>query len=216
MDQFLYKLGLPAVEAHDVVKRELCVSINGADPVVHEILDVGLAAYELTFEQDQHVAIFLVDIDDAGNRSANGMVLDFVVIDTVPPPAPSAPVIMEVIEVAPAPVVEEPVVEEPVVEEPIVEEPIVEEPIAEEPVIIDEPVEEPVVEEPVVEEPVVEEPVIEEPVAEEPIVEEPVVVDPVAEEPAVEDVVAEEPIVADAGDMMAGDGPIADDDTVIV
>lgn len=213
MDQFLYKLGLPAVEAHDVVKRELCVSINGADPVVHEILDVGLAAYELTFEQDQHVAIFLVDIDDAGNRSANGMVLDFVVIDTVPPPAPAAPVIMEVIEVAPAPVVEEPVVEEPVVEEPIVEEPV-----AEEPVIIDEPVVDPVAEEPVV----IEEPVIEEPVAEEPIVEEPVVVDPVAEEPAViekpavEDVVAEEPIVADAGDMMAGDGPIADDDTVIV
>ena len=151
MDQFLYKLGLPAVEAHDVVKRELCISINGADPVIHEILDVGLAAYELTFEQDQHVAIFLVDIDDAGNRSANGMVLDFIVIDTVPPPAPAAPVIMEVIEVAP--VAEEPVIEEPVVVDPVAEEPVViDEPVVEEPVVVEEPMVEDVVADPVVEE----------------------------------------------------------------
>lgn len=75
MDKFLYKLSLPSVQAHDVVKRELHVMINGGEPVVHMIEDVSVAVYELTFEQDQEVNIHLVDIDDADNRSPKSEML---------------------------------------------------------------------------------------------------------------------------------------------
>lgn len=109
MDKFLYKLALPAVESHDVVKRELYVLVDGVE-TVHEISDPKQTHFDLVFEQDQEVSVYLVDIDDAGNRSEGGEILDFTVIDTVPPVAPKAPVVSEVVEYF------EPVVEEPVVE----------------------------------------------------------------------------------------------------
>jgi len=206
MDKYTYKIGLPALGADDVVSRELHVMINGVESM-YEIMDVTMTHYELVLEENSDVDIFMIDIDDAGNRSVEGDHLHFVVIDIVPPAAPAAPVIADVVLYEEPVVVEEPVVEEPVVEEPVIEEPVIEEPVAEEPVVEEPVIEEPVVEEPVIEEPVIEEPVAEEPVVEEPVVEDPVVEEPVIEEPVVEEPVAEEPVVEE---------PVADEEPPVV
>ena len=167
---YIYTIALPALGADDVVSRELHVIIDGVEEI-HEITDIHMTEWTLTLAEDTHCLVYITDIDDAGNRSPDGMHLEFTVIDTIPPSAPEAPVIVDVIEekeeVTEEPVVEEEVTEEPVVEEEVTEEPVVEEEVTEEPVVEEEVTEEPVVEEEVTEEPVVEEEVTEEPVVEE-------------------------------------------------
>jgi hypothetical protein len=172
---YAYTFTLPAPGASDVVERKICVVINDVKEC-HSI-DPTMIEYKMTFGVDQNVKMWLVDIDDAGNVSAPGSVLEFVVIDTVPPPAPESPVISDVVELEPV-VVDEPVVDEPVVDEPVVEEPVV------------------------VDEPVVEETIIEE--ASEEVVDAPVEdVESVVEEPVMEDVMVDEPIAGDNMDVPA-------------
>lgn len=95
INTYIYKFGLPALGASDVVKRELHVTQDGTE-TVYEITDMSATTYEVSLVEDQHVIVFLVDIDDAGNRSPNGMSLEFDVADIVPPNAPDAPTIIDV------------------------------------------------------------------------------------------------------------------------
>jgi hypothetical protein len=193
MDKYTYNIGLPELGAHDVVSRELHISVNGEMSMI-VIEDIHMTHHELILEENADCHIWVVDIDDAGNRSADGEKLSFIVIDIVPPSSPAAPVIADVV------LYEEPVVEEVVEEEVVVEEPVVEE-------IVEEPIVEEIVEEEIVE-PVVEEVVAEE-VAEEivePVVEE--IVEEVVEEVVAEEVVAEEvvePVVEETPEVIDGE-----------
>lgn len=94
INNYIYKFGLPALGATDVVKREIHFVIDGVTTMV-EWTDVNVMEFEMTFAEDAVVEMFLVDIDDASNRSADGEKLSFVVVDMVAPNAPAAPVILE-------------------------------------------------------------------------------------------------------------------------
>ena len=169
---YIYTLGLPALGANDVVSRELHVIVDGVEEV-HEITDLSIMEWKLTLPEDAHCMVYLVDIDDAGNRSPDGTHYEFTVIDVVPPSAPEAPVIVDVIE-APVEDTTDDMVEEPIIEDVVedttddvivIEDDMVEEPIVEDVVedITDEMVEEPVVEDTTDE--MIEEPIVEDVVA---------------------------------------------------
>ena len=132
MDKYTYKLSLPALGADDVVSREMHVMIDGIENI-HEISDISMTEYDLVLSEGSDCIIWMIDIDDAGNRSKEGEKLIFQVVDIIPPVAPAAPSVAGVM-VYEEPVAEEPVMEEPVMEEPVAEEPVAEEPVAEEPV----------------------------------------------------------------------------------
>ncbi len=97
MEKYKYTITLPSIKVHDVVQRELHVIVNDVESV--DMVDVNQVVHELIFSENDVVLIYLVDIDDAGNRSTEGAVLDFVVVDRIPPVTPDAPVIGNVISI---------------------------------------------------------------------------------------------------------------------
>lgn len=97
MDRFQYTFVLPALGATDVVKREIFVTINGVQEK-HEVA-ADVTEWNFIFDEGAAVSMYLVDIDNADNHSANGELLEFTVTDTVPPPAPLAPTVSNVAQV---------------------------------------------------------------------------------------------------------------------
>lgn len=86
-EMLFFNLVLPAPGASDVVKRELVVSIAGADARTFELTGDATASEELSGADNDSVVGTLVDIDDAGNRSP-AREFSFVLVDTIAPPAP--------------------------------------------------------------------------------------------------------------------------------
>lgn len=84
-----FKLVLPSPSAADVVSRELRVAVAGQDAVL-TILDCTATEFSdarLVGEDNALVAVSLVDVDDAGNRS-EPREQEFRLIDTIAPPKP--------------------------------------------------------------------------------------------------------------------------------
>ena len=78
---------LPPTGAADVLSRELSVTI-GANPAVILNPAVGdVESQELSGNDNDAVHLELVDVDDAGNRSA-ASVLEVILLDTLVPPQP--------------------------------------------------------------------------------------------------------------------------------
>lgn len=88
-DMLKFYLALPAKSAPDVVARELTVALAGNEPVVYTLDADAVATDELVGFDNDAVVGSLVDIDDAGNRSAPSE-FSFVLTDTIPPPVPGA------------------------------------------------------------------------------------------------------------------------------
>lgn len=86
-DKILFHIVLPPKSAADVVARELTVTLAESEP--ETVVLAADAASSGTFKGDQgtEVNILLVDIDDAGNRSAASGA-NFILQDTVAPPQP--------------------------------------------------------------------------------------------------------------------------------
>lgn len=78
----------PAVD-HDVVTRELVVQVGDATGTVSTWPGSSVELGNVVVPQDTHVVLTLVDVDDAGNRSAPAVV-EFVAADTIPPAAPGS------------------------------------------------------------------------------------------------------------------------------
>ncbi len=79
---------LPPAGAADVVKRELTVAIGTGDPVPKELTtetEVG----GFSGNDNDAVAVSLVDVDDAGNRS-EARNQTFTLTDTIAPPMPDS------------------------------------------------------------------------------------------------------------------------------
>lgn len=85
-DMLFFNLVLPAPGASDVVSRKLSVQIGNADPV-ELTLAVSEPAPEMSGNDNDIVQGSLVDIDDANNPSDPSS-FNFVLTDTIPPPAP--------------------------------------------------------------------------------------------------------------------------------
>ncbi len=131
---YIYKIGLPVLGSSDVVLRELHTIIDGVENVVM-IEDVLTTFWNLTLAEDSVCEMYLVDIDDAGNRSPDGERFTFTVIDIVPPKAPKAPVIMDVSEVIEdTPVEDTPVEDTPVEDTPVEDTPVEDTPVEDTPV----------------------------------------------------------------------------------
>lgn len=94
MDKYIYKFGIPAPKSTDVVTRELHIVIDETETMVE--LGVDVSEFEYTLDEGSNVSMYLIDIDGAGNRSEQGDVLTFTVLDIVPPEAPAAPVINDI------------------------------------------------------------------------------------------------------------------------
>jgi len=78
---------LPLTGAVDVLSRELSVTV-GANPAVILNPAVGdTESQELSGNDSDAIHLELVDVDDAGNRSA-ASVLDATLLDTLAPPQP--------------------------------------------------------------------------------------------------------------------------------
>lgn len=82
-----FKLVLPPPGASDVVARELTYSIGGGTTSTEQ-LDGGATEFGgLVGNDNEPVAVSLVDIDDAGNRS-EARSQTFTLTDTLAPPQP--------------------------------------------------------------------------------------------------------------------------------
>lgn len=92
-----YTIKMPPVGAADIVSREIHTSVGGAEQAV-ETVAADAVSYVRRFNDGDNVETWVVDIDDAGNRSANGTILSFVATDTIPPAAPAAPSIDDITE----------------------------------------------------------------------------------------------------------------------
>ena len=88
-DSLTYTIVAAPVVDGDVVARLLTLVVNGEDrgtstfPATATELDV------VTVPQDSNVVLTLVDVDDAGNKSAPAVV-EFVAADTIAPAQPGA------------------------------------------------------------------------------------------------------------------------------
>jgi hypothetical protein len=82
-----FVLTLPTKSAVDVVKREVTVVVDGADPVVVELEGDALETGEFSGADGASVTGALVDVDDAGNRSP-AREFTFALADTFAPPQP--------------------------------------------------------------------------------------------------------------------------------
>lgn len=117
-DTLHFEVYLPPVPAgSDVVSQELSIAIDGGEPAVQSLgTDVDRALFDAP--QDSQVAMSLVYIDDAGNRS-EAATQTITAVDTLPPVAPGefgAVVLVgetEDVQVPPEPPVEPPPSEEP-------------------------------------------------------------------------------------------------------
>jgi hypothetical protein len=113
-----YNVSVNAPVDGDVVSRELTVTVNGVELMVVNALGSATDLGFVDVPQDSLVVLSLVDVDDAGNRSAPATV-EFTAVDTLAPAQPggfNVTLVSETV-VADAPVVETPVVDVPVVEE---------------------------------------------------------------------------------------------------
>lgn len=89
-DVLVYKVSVGPVVDKDVVERQLVVAVNGVSVDDFKVFsadstDLG----EIRVKQDDKVLLTLVDVDDAGNRSAPA-VFEFVATDTLPPAQPGS------------------------------------------------------------------------------------------------------------------------------
>lgn len=109
-DLLTYVVTAAPVVDHDVVTRELVVKVGDAEGDVSTWPGSAVELGNVVVPQDTHVVLTLVDVDDAGNRSAPAVV-DFVAVDTLPPAAPGAFGVTLVGE-TPVPEVAPPVVDE--------------------------------------------------------------------------------------------------------
>ena len=85
-----YSVSAAAPVDGDVVARLLTLVVNGEDQGTAELpasAAEGLSVFSVP--QDAEVVLTLVDVDDAGNKSAPA-VLTFTATDTVPPQQPGA------------------------------------------------------------------------------------------------------------------------------
>ena len=83
---------LPPPGSSDVAKREVYVSVNGQAETFVE-LDKTATIFEYTGEANDEVDVWLVDVDETGNRSEQSDALLVTLADTFPPPKP-APLIV--------------------------------------------------------------------------------------------------------------------------
>lgn len=88
-DLLTYTITAAASTAADAVSREVSLVIDGAEPVVTVFSPSSTDLGSVTVPQNAAVAITVVDVDDAGNRSEPAEIA-FVAADTLPPPAPGA------------------------------------------------------------------------------------------------------------------------------
>lgn len=88
-DSLTYTIVAAPVVDGDVVERLLTIVVNGEDQgtAVFPAAATELSAF--TVPQDANVVLTLVDVDDAGNKSAPAVV-EFVAADTLPPAQPGA------------------------------------------------------------------------------------------------------------------------------
>lgn len=86
-DILTYVINAAAPVDADVVQRELIASVNGETVSTTVWSGTAVDLGVISVPQDSQVELTLVDIDDAGNRSAPAVVT-FVAADTVPPQAP--------------------------------------------------------------------------------------------------------------------------------
>lgn len=82
-----FVLNLPPKSASDVVSRELAISINGAEAQLLTLEADAVKTQEFSGADNAVVAGFLVDIDDAGNRSP-AREFTFTLVDTIAPAQP--------------------------------------------------------------------------------------------------------------------------------
>jgi hypothetical protein len=87
MGKMIFSLDLPPASAPDVVTQELTVSIPGADPQVFKLGADQKTVEGLKAERDAQVALSLVDVDGAGNRSP-AREQTATIADTIAPPQP--------------------------------------------------------------------------------------------------------------------------------
>lgn len=88
-DLLTYVVTAAPVVDHDVVTRELVVKVGDAEGTVSTWPGSAVELGNVVVPQDTHVVLTLVDVDDAGNRSAPAVV-EFVAADTLPPASPGA------------------------------------------------------------------------------------------------------------------------------
>lgn len=84
----VYEVSCASPVSGDVVSRILTVSVNGAEVAVNNYDATATNLGELSFSQGDNVALALVDVDDAGNKSS-AAVVEFVAQDTIPPESPA-------------------------------------------------------------------------------------------------------------------------------
>lgn len=88
-DTLTYSVVAAPVVDGDVVTREFTVMVNGVTQD-SKLYGVGVTDFgPVSVPQDSTVTLTLVDIDDAGNRSAPA-VTEFVAVDTIVPAMPGA------------------------------------------------------------------------------------------------------------------------------
>lgn len=88
-DVLTYVISAGPVVDHDVVARELSAVVDGVVQPVAVFPGTATELGSVTAPQNASVVLVLVDIDDAGNRSAPAVV-DFVAVDTLPPAQPGS------------------------------------------------------------------------------------------------------------------------------
>jgi len=82
-----FKLVLPAPTVSDVVSRELSVKVGEAEAVVKTVDAVTTEVDGFEGADNAAVAVSLIDVDDAGNRSP-AREQTFTLADTIAPPQP--------------------------------------------------------------------------------------------------------------------------------
>lgn len=102
-DMLKFCVCLPPKGASDVQTRELCVSINDAEPVKKLVDADTLHVDEFVGNHGDVVTGYLVDIDGAGNVSAPRL-FKFDLVDTIAPPMPGDIGLMVLEQVEPTPV----------------------------------------------------------------------------------------------------------------
>jgi hypothetical protein len=88
-DVLTYVVSAGPVVDHDVVARELSAVVDGVAQPVAVFPGTATELGSVTVPQNASVVLVLVDIDDAGNRSAPATV-EFVAVDTIPPAQPGS------------------------------------------------------------------------------------------------------------------------------
>jgi len=89
LDTLVYEVSVGAPGVGDVVARRLTVVVDGVTQSVKEFPAETVSFGVVSVPQDAEVVLSLSDVDDAGNYSEPAVV-EFVAVDTIPPPQPGA------------------------------------------------------------------------------------------------------------------------------